>query len=156
VALLGTWTYTATFNATQANIDNGQDILTNASVTTNQTAPASPSASTITVVMKSPALSIIKSANVSGPVKAGDVISYQYRVQNTGNVTILGVKVSDVHNGYGLPPLPSNENLFQDASPAGDSVDSGQNGNWDSLAPGDEVVFSSTYTVDQLDIDRLQ
>ncbi len=108
-----------------------------------------------TNTVAAPSLSIAKSANVPGPVNAGDVITYTFRVKNTGNVTITGIGVNDVFGGLGTDPVPGSEILIADVAPANDSSDgtSGPDGSWDQLAPGDEIEFTATYSVVQADID---
>ena len=68
---------------------------------------------------------------------------------------ISGVAIADTHNASGLPPLPSNETLVNDAAPLGDSTDAAVNASWDTLAPGDTIRFTGTYTVTQSDVDTL-
>jgi Domain of unknown function (DUF4347)/Cadherin-like domain len=103
-----------------------------------------------------PQLAILKTASTAGPVSVGQIITYTYKITNTGNVPFDNVFVSDTHNGYGTSPVPYNEQLTTDAAPTGDSLDSATNGIWNSLAPGDSVTFSSNYTVVQTDIDYHQ
>lgn len=151
-----TWSYTATYSAGQARIDNGANIVNTATVRTTQTGAATQQASAATTIVQNPRLSILKSANLAGPVSAGNQITYSYVVTNTGNVTIQNVTVNDVHNAYGTFLAPAGELLQTDAAPAGDSNDAAANGSWDSLAPGDAIRFSSVYQVVQADIDNLQ
>jgi hypothetical protein len=103
-----------------------------------------------------PALSIVKAANTAGPATANQVIAYTYTVTNTGTVVINNVSVTDVHNGYGAQPVAWSEVLIADNGTAGDSTDSGINGVWNVLAPGDVIRFTANYTVVQEDIDFLQ
>jgi Domain of unknown function (DUF4347) len=107
-------------------------------------------------VIPNPQLAIIKTANTSGPVQVGQIISYTYSVTNTGNVAFVNVYVGDVHHGYGPPPLPLNETLTTDVVPIGDSFDAASDGHWDTLGPGDTLTFTSSYAVVQADIDFLQ
>lgn len=111
---------------------------------------------TVTDITPSPALSIQKTAFDDTLRAAGDVITYTYIVTNTGNITITGVSISDSHNGSGPAPTPSNETLLTDNAPLGDSMDAGVNASWDTLAPGDVLRFTGTYTVTQNDVDTLQ
>jgi Domain of unknown function DUF11 len=104
-----------------------------------------------------PNLEIIKSTNKTSPVVVGEVITYTYTVKNIGNVAMSGVKVTDVHNGYGPTPVPSGEILTNDVAPTGDSTDTvASNGIWDSLGVGDTLKFTANYTVTQQDVDLLQ
>ena len=83
-------------------------------------------------------------------------MTYTYRVTNSGNQTITGVSLSDAHNGSGPAPAPGGETLFDDVLPLADSTDASNNSTWDTLAPGDTVEFTATYTVTQQDVDTLQ
>jgi uncharacterized repeat protein (TIGR01451 family) len=150
------WTYAATFAAGQARIDHGANIVNSVSVMSTQTSPASQSATATTTVTQNPNMTLVKSADQPGPVPGGQQINYTYLITNTGNITIYNVSVNDVHNGHGAFPNPGTETLQTDAAPANDSTDAGMNGNWDRLAPGDSIRFSSLYQVVQADIDFLQ
>jgi uncharacterized repeat protein (TIGR01451 family) len=104
-----------------------------------------------------PRLAVTKSANTSGPVNAGDIITYRFDVANTGNVTIGNVQVADSTNATGTPPLPGNEAVLVDGSTAGDSTDAvPNNAIWSALAPGDTIRFQGNYAVTQSDIDLRQ
>jgi uncharacterized repeat protein (TIGR01451 family) len=92
-------------------------------------------------------------------VGVGDVITYEYTFLNDGNVTITNISLTDVHDGNGTLTQNDNE-VLTDNGTTGDSTDSSidaipspQNGVWDSLAPGDLITLTSTYTVTQADID---
>jgi uncharacterized repeat protein (TIGR01451 family) len=150
------WTYAATFPVTQAQIDNGANIVNTVSVTSAQTSPASQNATATTTVTQTPMMALVKSANQTGPVPAGQQITYNYLVTNTGNVTIFNLTVGDVHNHNGTFPTPGGETIQTDVVPLNDSSDMGANGSWDLLAPGDSIRFSSLYQVVQADIDLLQ
>ena len=85
------------------------------------------------------------------------MITYTYRVTNTGNTTITNVTVNESFNGNGTPPAPANETLTVDAAPFGDSSNGTVNdGNWAVLGPGDEITYTGPYTVTQADVDLLQ
>ena len=104
-----------------------------------------------------PAMTVIKSASTAGPVSVGNIITYTFKVKNTGNTTITAIGLSETFNGFGTAPVPGNETLSLDTSPAGDSTDAtANNGAWSTLGPGDEVTFTASYTVVQSDVDLLQ
>ena len=104
-----------------------------------------------------PAMTVVKSSSTPGPVNVGTVITYTYKVTNTGNTTITNVSVGESFNGNGTPPAPANETLTADAAPLGDSSNGTANdGIWAVLGPGDEVTFTAPYTVTQADLDLLQ
>jgi large repetitive protein len=51
--------------------------------------------------------------------------------------------------------VPGSEALSSDVAPLGDSTDVTSNNNsWSTLAPGDTVTFTASYTVSQADIDN--
>ncbi len=101
-------------------------------------------------------LTVTKTADDTTDVILGQLITYTYTVENTGNQTITNVSLSDAHNGSGPAPVPTNETLTTDVAPLLDSTDGGINGTWDTIAPGDIVTFTATYTVTQNDLDTLQ
>ena len=109
-----------------------------------------------------PDLTIVKTANLNdeitanGFAEAGETITYTFDITNTGNVTITNSRVDDTTNATNGPVVPGSEAIFNDVAPLGDSTDAAANGIWDSIAPGDTVRFTATYTVTQQDVDTLQ
>jgi uncharacterized repeat protein (TIGR01451 family) len=94
-------------------------------------------------------------ANGNGKADLGDKIVYSYAVTNTGNVTITGVTVGDVHEGAALAPgTVANETLTSDGplAPGSTSTDAANNGSWDTMRPGAVVTFTYTHTVTQAEI----
>jgi uncharacterized repeat protein (TIGR01451 family) len=152
---------TFTYFATQTDFDGngGGDGDIDNSVTVAGTVAGQPTTAigaTSVGLILNPQLTIVKIADTAGPIAVNDVITYTYTVTNTGNLTISSVNIADVHNGYGVLPVPGGETLTSDLAPLGDSTDAASDGNWDTLAPGDEVTFTATYTVTQTDVDLLQ
>jgi uncharacterized repeat protein (TIGR01451 family) len=133
-------TCTATYTVTQADVDAGT--LTN-TATAGGTPPgedepitSTPSSSTVSIT-QSPALTVTKTANVEAAA-VGQTITYSFVVANTGNVTITDPVVNDIEfSGTG--------ELSAIDCPSGVT-----------LAPGDDVTCSATYTVTQADIDAGQ
>ena len=157
----GSETCTLTYAVTQADLDgNGGgdgDIDNTVNVSGTSTGgllTESDSAEVPLTISRS--LSVTKTASETTNVAVGEVLTYTYTVTNNGNVTITGIRLADVHNGIGAPPVPGNEALFVDSAPAGDSTDAATDGIWDSLAPGDQIRFTGQYTVTQADVDNLQ
>jgi len=88
---------TATHQITPADINAGMVVNT---ATVTGTPPIGPpvtsTPSTVTTTLsQTPALTIVKTENSSGPYTLGSVIGYNLLVTNTGNVTLTNVTVSD-------------------------------------------------------------
>ncbi len=151
-------TCTGTYAATQADFDtNGGgdgDIDNTVTVTADDGLNETDNAAVTLNI--APALAVSKTANDTTDVVVGQVITYTYVVTNSGNQTITNVLLSELHGGSGPPPVPSNETLTTDNPPLGDSTDAVIDGVWDTIAPGDIVTFTGTYTVTQSDVDLLQ
>ena len=160
-----TWTYSASVTLTQAMIDAGG--LSN-TATANAATPGGGTVSdvsdddgagtddaTVTTFDRVSTMTVLKTPSITADAAAGDVITYTYRVQNTGNVLITAVSVADQHtSAAGTVALAiAGDSLATDAGVAGDSVDAAANGIWDTLGPNDVVTFTSTYTVTQADVD---
>ncbi|GET41994.1 hypothetical protein MiSe_68080 [Microseira wollei NIES-4236] len=130
-----TWTYTGAYTVTQADIDNGGNILNTATADSTQT--GSESASTSVPVEQKPDLNITKTASVPGGTAdvVGEVISYSIVVDNNGNQTLTGVTVSD-------PKLGTL------TGPSGDSDSDSQ------LDVNETWTYTGSYTVTQADIDN--
>jgi large repetitive protein len=102
-------------------------------------------------------LQVSKTASPSTNVVAGQVVTYTYTVKNNGNVVIHNISLNDVHNAAAPAPIPGSETLSIDAPPTSDSTDvNPADGTWDTLAPGDTITFTATYTIKQSDVDNLQ
>lgn len=151
-------TCTGTYTVLQSDFDNNGggdgDIDNTATVTAN--GGVNETADEAVTLNLNPDLTVTKSADDTTGVVLGQVITYTYTVENTGNQTITNVSLSDAHNGSGPAPTPGSETLTTDSLPLGDSTDGGVNGTWDTIAPGDIVTFTATYTVTQNDVDTLQ
>ncbi|WP_198388066.1 DUF7507 domain-containing protein [Sinorhizobium meliloti] len=135
----GTATFTATYAPTQAEIDAGEVENTATATGTPPSGPPteSPPDTVIVPPDQAPRLSIVKTGTLNdsdgdGLIDLGETISYSFRVQNTGPVTMTNVTVND--------PLLTN---------AGISVTPGPQ----TLAPGGTATFTATYTPTQGDID---
>ncbi len=106
---------------------------------------------TVDVEDAAPSLVVTKTSTDTN-VGAGDTISYTYTVENTGNVTLSDVNLSDAHDGAGAAVTPTNPTLT-----TGDpliSSDDGVDNDYDTLAPGDIVTWTASYTVVQDDINN--
>jgi uncharacterized repeat protein (TIGR01451 family) len=130
---------------TQADVDAGKivDTATADCADTRglQCPPSGPSKVTVPTAPASPSVTIQKSATVSpsadqNAVQVGDLISYSYKVTNTGNVTLASVSVDDPALGQVDCPTPA---------PPG-------------LAPGDSITCTghTPHLVTQSDFDAGQ
>ncbi|MFC5569048.1 OmpA family protein [Lysobacter yangpyeongensis] len=123
-------TCTATYTVTQADLDAG-------SVTNNASATGTPAQGVLTpatdaetvVATTTPALTLDKSAASGTPYDAvGDVVTYDYLVTNTGNITISALVVSDDRIATVTCPVTT-------------------------LAPGASTTCTASYTIAQADLD---
>ncbi|MBB1482898.1 DUF11 domain-containing protein [Tessaracoccus sp. MC1865] len=125
---------TATYEVTQADLDNGSVDNTATTVgtppegedvtdTDDETVPAE----------QMPAISLVKTADVATYDAVGDLVTYTFLATNTGNVTLTDVTITD--------PLPGMSALVCDpAQPT-------------TLDPGESMECTATYTVTQADLD---
>lgn len=132
-------TCTATYTLTQADVDAGS--VTNTATATGtppdgDTVDSPPSETTVTVP-PAPGLRVVKTSDTDTITRAGQTLTYSFRVTNTGNVTISGVSVSD-----------------QDFS--GTGTLSAISCPTTTLAPGARITCTATYTVTQADVDAGQ
>ncbi len=122
------------YTLTQADVDAG---VVNNSATAGGTPPVgapvtSPPSTTSTPITQSPAISLVKTANVGSLPAVGQLVGYTFTATNTGNVTLTAVSISD--------PLPGLSVLScAPVQPA-------------TLAPNQQLVCSATYTVTTADL----
>jgi len=129
---------------TQADVDAGS-VVNTATVHSKDPSGADVGGQdTVTVdVPPAPSISLAKSATPddSANYTLGQVITYSFVATNTGNVTLSGVTVTDPLAGLSQVACPTAASAWM----------SGQVG---VLAPGDQVVCTATYTLQQSDIDE--
>ena len=90
-------TCTATYTVTQADVDAGSVSNTataSGKTPAHQAITSDPSSATVRGV-RSPAITVVKSASPSTFSVAGETIDYSFDVTNSGNVTLTSVKVHD-------------------------------------------------------------
>ena len=130
-------TCSATYTATQDDIDNG--VIDN-EATASGTPPggaaavqSDPSTAQVTAT-SGPAISIVKTADPTTVTAAGATVTYSFLVANAGNVSLSGVTVTDTLTAPAGPPLtitcPST-----------------------TLAVGSDMTCEATYVVTQADVD---
>ena len=125
-----TWEYSCTYTVSQSDIDAGNKLSTSATADAAETGPVT---GTLDVpVTQDRKIEIEKTASSSTYDTLDQVITYTYKVKNTGNVTLSGqFKVSD------------------------DKIDSGTAfdcGNTNALAPGASKTCTAGYTITQADL----
>ena len=125
------WVYTATYNATQDDIDLGTDLVNTASVVTNEiTTPVTDNATT--TINRNAAMTVEKVVD-STEISAPGTLTYTITVTNTGNVSLPGVVLTD--DLAGAATLTSGDD--------GDGI----------LEVGEAWVYTATYNATQDDID---
>ncbi len=150
-----TWRYTASYVLAQADIDAaaiGPDsVVTTVAVSAadpagNRIAHDGEDGSGVPTVLASiaavPSIAIDKLARNGDDIQTsgwalGDVVTYEFTVTNTGNVTLTDVTVTDD------PATFSGQGTLSPVTPA----------RVDTLAPGASAVFSASYTIIQADFD---
>jgi len=111
-------TYTATYTLTQADIDAGK---VQNQATASGTPPSGPNVSdlsgtttgddipTVAALANAPAIALIKTADTSAlsmPGQVGEIITYNFAITNTGNVTLTNITLSDVLPGIAISGGP--------------------------------------------------
>ncbi|MBE0666965.1 MAG: DUF11 domain-containing protein, partial [Bacteroidales bacterium] len=125
-----TWTYTATYTVTQADIDAGTDLVNVAVVDTDQTGAVQDDATT--TITRTSSLTIDKTVDIT-EINAPGTLTYTIVVVNTGNTSLTNVVLTDAFAG-------------------GATLTSGDDGDG-ILEVGETWTYTATYTVTQADID---
>ncbi len=130
-------TFTATYTVVQEDIDNGVSIVNTATaigVGADGSNLSVQDDATITPESELPEISLIKTgtyvdSNGDGVANVGDEITYTFTIENTGNVTLDGIMVTDPQ-----------------VTVSGSAI---------TLAPGDSdnSTFTAVYALTQADID---
>jgi uncharacterized repeat protein (TIGR01451 family) len=131
-------TCVATYQVTQADIDAGQITNTgDATGTDPNGAAVTATASQVTVTVdQAPELTLTKTADAVTVNAPGQLVTFRFHIVNSGNVTVTGVDVVEgAFTGTGT------------LAPVGCSG---------TLAPGQAIDCSVTYTSTQADVDRGQ
>lgn len=131
------WTYTISYNASQANIDDGSILVNAVSVTTLETGTQAETDNAQTTIEKSPAMVVAKTVDIKA-INSPASLAYTITVENTGNVTLNNVQAVDVLPSGGLDVL---------ANPTGDA------GIANALDVGETWTFATSYNATQLDVD---
>ncbi|GAB3144982.1 hypothetical protein GCM10027290_24100 [Micromonospora sonneratiae] len=127
-----------TYTVTQADIDAGS-VTDTAEATGNDPTGSprtSPPSTAVVEAAATAALSVVKSAEPTSVTAAGQQVTFSFAVTNTGNVTLRDVDIIDITFTGSGPLAPP-------TCPPGAA----------SLAPGDSITCTATYTVTQADVD---
>ncbi|HSN54682.1 MAG TPA: hypothetical protein VLT32_08415, partial [Candidatus Sulfomarinibacteraceae bacterium] len=123
----------ASYTISQADLDAGS--VTNTAQGFgqfgDQMVPSNEDSETVTTDNQNPALTLDKTADPMTYSAVGDVISYSYELTNSGNVTLTQpfTVVDDKSTDEQCPATPA------------------------SLAPGESITCSASYTISQADLD---
>ena len=99
------WEYNATYTAIQADLDAGVDLVNVVKVDTNETGPKEDNATT--PVLENPIISLQKATNGVGAdavvdavvLNVGDPVTWTYEINNTGNVPLVNINLTDNQEG---------------------------------------------------------
>lgn len=139
-----TWIYAASYTLTAANITDGNDVDNSAEFSGIGSGVPVSGTGTVNIPLDIDlAIELSKTADsstLSSPPMVGDTISYQIIVENTGNVTVNDIAVSD--------PTADAGSITYTGGADGDS-----DNDIDSLSPGATALVIATHTLTQADID---
>ncbi|WP_420369289.1 DUF7507 domain-containing protein [Curtobacterium sp. L1-20] len=131
-------TYTTTYTVTQADVNSGK--LSNTATATGDSPPGTsipptPPSTVVVVTDPKPALTVVKTADVTKITTVGQKVTYSFLVTNTGNVTVTDPTVEEGDfSGHGK--------LSSVTCPSDDVT----------LEPGDSEICTATYTVVAADL----
>jgi uncharacterized repeat protein (TIGR01451 family) len=134
-----TWTYTSTYSVTQADLQNGQDLVNIATADSDQTGPDTDNE--VVDVIQKPSLNVEKTSDVEIVDAAGDVINYTYALENTGNIALSEVTLTDDNF--------TSSNTTDDFTPTYSSGDTNTN---NLLDVGETWTYTHQHTVTQAEI----
>lgn len=125
----------------------------------------------VDVIASDPKLTVTKVADKTTDAAVGDVITYTYTIENTGNVVLTDVTLNDQHtSSAGTSRLDvancsvttdttvgtAPNELNKDDTDISASLGAGFSDSFSAFGPGDIVECTATYTVTQDDVDELQ
>ncbi|MCM3780413.1 hypothetical protein M3195_11995 [Microbacterium hydrocarbonoxydans] len=132
-------TATATYTLTQADVDAGSvtSLVTGTGTPPNGGAPATAVAPATVSLTPAPGLVFTKTAALAAPGAngAGDGVTFAFRIENTGTVTLSGIAITDELAGVG-------------------AVTVDWPGTAGVLAPGQVATGTAPYAITQEDVDR--
>ncbi len=136
-----TWTYSASYPITQADIDDGGNIVNTATVTTDQIGPRDGVDTQVlggfVDAFTMTKLASLVDGDADALADAGETINYTFRFTNIGNRTLANLLPID--------PLPGLSAILC-------SNDIDNDGDIDLLLPGQTLDCTATYTVTPTDV----
>ncbi|MBX2837275.1 MAG: DUF11 domain-containing protein [Gammaproteobacteria bacterium] len=132
-----TWAFTAGYVASQAEIDDGSDLVNQVSATANETGLAPVSDFATTTINQTPDIAVTKVVDQLS-VNTPSTLNYTITVSNAGNVSLTNVQLVDA--------LPDGTNATL-LGPISDAAAIGV------LDVGESWEFTTDYLVSQADID---
>lgn len=126
------WVYKTSYAVTQSDIDRGGKLVNKAVVSSNEAEKKCDDA--VTKVEQVIGIKMVKSADKTESLKVGEIVTYTYRISNTGNTTVTDIYVTDDHPGNGAI-----SEIMPTMVP--------------SLGPGESIDFTASYEIVQEDID---
>src|SRR5690606_6788274 len=135
-----TWVYQVSYAAIQPHIDNGSDIVNTFTFDADELSDAR-SDNAVTTVTQSPSVEVTKSVDQES-IAAPATLNYTITVENTGNVSLTGIAVTDVVSQDGAStPLTL-------GAPTGDTDEDGE------LDVDETWVYQVSYAAIQPHIDN--
>ncbi len=142
-----TWVYIVTYDVTQSEIDAGTQRINTVSASTDEVVVAVNDTATTTIIQSS-GINLEKTAGMPTIAQGfdatitdeGDTITYTLNVENTGNVSLHDVVVSDSIATVTSCTLTSNGDAFA-------------NDGSDTLDAGESVSCTALYTLTNADVD---
>ena len=140
--------FTSTYTITQADVDANAPITNVVTVSTSSppgtTPPSTTGTETVQPEAPAPSFEVLKTVSAQSGAAAGDTVTFQVTLENTGNVTVDGITTTDTlkrNDGSVVNPAPTLTLIAGDGGVAGD------------LEVGETWTYQTVVTLSQADID---
>ena len=135
------WTYSASYTITQADINNGGNLLNTVGVTSTTAGASAQNATATTAISATPAFSVTKITGTPSVSTPGPV-SFTITIKNEGNVTLTGIALADT--------LTLGNGTLVTLTPTLTAGDTNTNG---ALDLAETWTYTASHTVTQADLD---